>query len=452
MNQLVRILCAIVVALVLPAHAQVATTQTVPLTPPSLAGLDALYPSLSDLYVHLHQYPELSLLEEKTAAVMAERLRALGYQVTERIGGYGVVALLRNGEGPVVLLRADMDALPIEEKTDVPYASKVRMMNQDGQDMPVMHACGHDAHMASLVGAAALLAQAKDSWRGTLMLVCQPAEEGVSGAKAMVKDGLFERFPKPDYCFGIHVDNRMPAGQIGVTQGPVFAASSSVDITVYGVGGHGSAPHRAIDPIVIAARIVTTLQTIVSREVDPLDSAVVTVGTLHAGTRRNIIPDEARLELTVRAYKPEVRKRVLESIARIARAEAAASGAPREPLVDFRPQDGSDVVINDPALTDRMAAMLRHELGEQRVRTIEPVMGSEDFGVFGATAGAPSIQFRIGTVNPELFEDARAKGRLLLLPGPHSAYYLPDQEGTIKTGAAVLTLSALDILRRAGGR
>lgn len=311
-----------------------------------------------------------------------------------------------------------------------------------------MHACGHDAHMASLVGAAALLAQSKDRWRGTVMLVCQPAEEGVAGARAMVNDGLFKRFPKPGFCFGIHVDNRMPAGDIGVTSGPVFAASNSVDIVVYGVGAHGSTPHRGIDPIVIGARIVETLQTIVSREVDPIDSAVVTVGTFHAGTKRNIIPDEAKLELTVRSYKPEVRKRVLDAIVRIAKAEAAAAGAPREPLVDLRPQDGSDVVINDPGLVERMTSALAGALGAPRVRQIEPVMGSEDFGVFGAAVGAPSIQYRIGTVNPELFADAKAKGRLLMLPGPHSAYYLPEAEGTIKTGAAVLALSAMEVLGR----
>ena len=418
--------------------------------PAALKGLDALYPSLNELYLQLHKYPELSFLEEKTASVMAQKLRALGYEVTEKVGGYGVVGVLRNGEGPVVLLRTDMDALPIEEKTGASFASTVHMKNQEGQVMPVMHACGHDVHMASLVGAAALLAQAKDSWRGTVLLVCQPAEEAVGGAKAMVKDGLFTRFGKPDFCLGLHVDNRMPAGVIGVTAGPTFAASNSVDITVYGVGTHGSTPYRGVDPIVIASRIVTTLQTIVSREVNPLDSAVVTVGTFHAGTRRNIIPDEAKLELTVRTYKPEVQKQVLEAIGRIAKAEAAAAGAPKEPLVDLRPQDGSAVVISDPALTERLGSMLKKSLGAERVQVMEPVMGSEDFGVFGSEAGAPSIQFRVGTVNAELFADAKAKGRLLMLPGPHSAYYLPEEEATIKAGVELFTLSALEVLGKAG--
>lgn len=412
--------------------------------PAALSGLDALYPALRDLYTHLHKNPELSNFEEKTAATLAARLRSLGYEVTEKIGGHGVVGLLRNGDGPVVLLRTDMDALPIEEKTGAPFASTARMVNREGKEMPVMHACGHDVHMTSLVGAATLLAQAKDSWRGTILLICQPAEEGEAGAKAMVMDGLFDRFPKPQYCLALHVDQRMAAGQIGITSGPVFASSTGVDITVYGVGGHGSAPHLTIDPIVIGARIVSTLQTIVSREVNPLDSAVVTVGSFHAGTRRNIIPEEAKLELTVRAYKPEVRKRLLDSIARIAKAEAAAAGAPKEPLVDV--QDSYDVVINDPALTERLAGALRRGLGEDRVRSMEPVMGSEDFGVFGAAAGAPSIQIRVGTVNPELFADAKSRGRLLLIPGPHSAMFLPDAEPTIRTGVETYVVAVMEVM------
>ncbi len=411
-------------------------------------GLDAMYPKLSALYTHLHQNPELSLCEKETSAHLATRLRELGYDVTEKVGGFGVVAIYKNGAGPTVLMRADMDALPVEEKTGAAYASKKRMMNHLGQEMPVMHACGHDVHMTSLVGAAELLMQRKGEWSGTLMLIGQPAEEGFAGAKAMVKDGLFDRFGKPDYCLGLHADSRMPTGQIGVTSGPVFAASNSVDITVYGVGGHGSTPHRTIDPIVIASRIVTTLQTIVSREIDPLDSAVVTVGTFHAGTKRNIIPDEAKLELTVRAYKPEVRQRVLDAISRICKAEAAAAGAVKEPLVDLGLGEGYDVVINEPALTERLTGMLEGALGKSRVMKMEPVMGSEDFGVFGATAKVPSIQFRFGTVNAALYADAKAKGRLLMLPGPHSAGFLPDQEPTIRTGVTIFTLSALELMKK----
>jgi amidohydrolase len=420
--------------------------------PAVLGGLDALYPKLSELYTHLHQNPELSLCEEKTAALLATRLRELGYEVTEKVGGFGVVAMLRNGAGPTVLLRADMDALPVEEKTGAAYASKKRMLNHLGQEMPVMHACGHDVHMTSLVGAAELLVQCKSAWSGTLMLIGQPAEEGFAGAKAMVKDGLFERFGKPDFCLGLHVDSRMPAGQIGVTSGPVFAASDSVDITVYGVGGHGSAPHWTVDPIVIAARIVGSLQTVVSREVDPLDSAVVTVGSFHAGTKRNIIPEEAKLELTVRTYKPETRRRVLDAIERIAKAEAMAGGAKKEPLVRQPDGEGYDMVVNEPGLTERLAAMLEQSVGKSAVVRIEPVMGSEDFGVFGSVAKVPSIQFRFGVVNEQLYADAKAKGRLLLLPSPHSPYFLPDQEPTIRTGVKIFTLSALEVLGKPVGK
>ncbi len=264
----------------------------------------ALYPSLDKLYLDLHQSPELSMREEKTAAKMAERLRGAGFEVTEGVGGLGVVGVLRNGEGPTVLVRTDMDALPVKEQTDLPYASKVVATNEAGESVPVMHACGHDAHMASWVGAAVLLAQSKEKWHGTLVFVGQPAEEIVQGATRMVNDGLFTRFPKPDFVIGIHVANTMPAGQVGIIAGPASAASDSVDITFYGVGGHGAVPHRTVDPLVIAARAVGALQTIVSREVDPFDAAVVTVGTFHSGNKRNIIPDEAKLQLTVRSYKP----------------------------------------------------------------------------------------------------------------------------------------------------
>lgn len=411
-----------------------------------LTGFDAIYPALSTLYIDLHQTPELSLFEEKTSAKMAAQLRNLGYEVTEKVGGYGVVGLLRNGEGPTVLLRADMDALPVKEQTGAAHASAVTAKNWAGETVPVMHACGHDVHMVSLVGAATLLAQAKDRWRGTLILIAQPAEEGFGGAKSMVAAGLFDRVPKPDYCLGIHVDGQLPAGDVGVTPGPASAAADSVDITVYGRGGHGSAPHRANDPIVIAARIVDALQTIVSREVDPLDAAVVTVGTFHAGTKRNIIPDDAKLELTVRTYKAETRKLVLDSIVRIAKAEAQAAGAAREPLIDLHPKDATDIVTNDPALSERLAGALRKSLGADRVKKTDPLMGSEDFGVFGVTVGAPSIQFRIGATNAAVFAEAKAKGRSLLLPGVHSSNFLPDQEPTIRTGVAAFTLSALELL------
>lgn len=413
-----------------------------------LAGLEAVYPKLDALYIDLHRAPELSLREEKTAARMAKELRAAGVEVTEGVGGLGVVGVLKNGDGPVVLLRADMDGLPVKEQTDLPYASTATGPNAAGEMFPTMHACGHDIHMTGLIGAAALLASNKDQWRGTVLFVAQPAEEIVAGAKAMVADGLFTRFAKPDYCVGIHVTNTLPAGQIGVIAGPAWASSDSVDITFFGRGGHGAMPNRTVDPIVIAARFVTTVQTLVSREINPLDSAVVTVGTFHAGTKRNIIPDEAKVELTVRSYKPEVRKVLLDGIARIAKAEAAAGNAPREPAVTVRESESVDPTVNDPALTERLTAALRRGLSDDAVQKTEPLMGAEDFGVFGRAAGAPSVQLRIGAIEPGLFARAKEAGRLLLLPSMHSPQFAPDKERTIKAATAAMTLSAMEALSK----
>jgi amidohydrolase len=407
-----------------------------------LAGLDALYPSLDALYQDLHRQPEISNQEVKTAAKMAARLRAIGFAVTEHVGGNGVVGVLRNGDGPTVLVRTDMDALPIKEETGLPYASTVTTKNTVGETVPVMHACGHDIHMTSWVGAATLLARAKDRWHGTLVFVGQPAEEVVSGAEAMVKDGLFTRFPKPDFVVGVHDTQLLPSGQVGVTSGPASAASNAVDITFYGQGGHGATPHRTVDPVVMAARAVVTLQTIVSREVNPLDPAIVTVGTFHAGTKRNIIPDEAKLELTVRSYKPEVQKQLLAAIDRIAKAEAASGRAPREPKVTI--VESSEVVVNDPALTQRLASALRRQLGETNVVTLDPTTSSEDIGVFGRVAGVPSVQLRIGAPEPGQFAKARAEGKFP--PGPHTSKFAPDRQPTIRTGVATFTLSVLELL------
>ncbi len=423
----------------------VAAAQTKTGNPPGIDGLDALYPKLDALYIDLHQNPELSLHEEKTAAKMAERLRAAGYDVTEHVGGLGVVGVLRNGQGPTVLIRTDMDALPVKEQTDLPFASKAMGVNQAGETVPVMHACGHDAHMAAWIGAATLLAQSKDRWHGTLVFVGQPAEEVVQGAIAMVNDGLFTRFPKPDYVLGIHVANTMPAGQIGVVAGPASAASDSVDITFYGRGGHGAMPNRTIDPLVIAARAVGALQTIVSREVDPFDDAVVTVGTFHAGNKRNVIPDEAKIQLTVRSYKPEVQKKMLASIERIAKGEAIAGGAPKEPLVTVVAAESSEVVVNDPALAARLLDALKRDLGDQGAIASEPHMTSEDFGIFGSRAGAPSIQFRIGAVEPAVFVAAKAAGQAMMLPGPHNSRFAPDRERTIMAGTAAFVVSVLEL-------
>src|ERR1035437_358803 len=417
-----------------PAHAA---------DPSGLAGLDTLYPSLDALYIDLHQTPELSYHEEKTAAKMAAQLHALGFEVTEHVGGYGVVGVLRNGAGPVVLVRTDMDALPIREQTGLAYASTVTTNNDAGETLPVMHACGHDIHMASWVGAATLLARSRDRWHGTLVFVGQPAEEVLHGAEMMIKDGLYTRFPKPDFAIGLHDTNTLPAGRIGIASGPASAASNAVDITFYGKGGHGAAPHRTVDPIVIAARTVVTLQTIVAREVNPFDPAVVTVGTFHAGTKRNIIGDEAKLELTVRSYKPEVQKQLLAAIERIAKAEAAAARAPKEPAVVVLQDEASEVVVNDPALAARLMASLRSSLGDASVVPIEPTTSSEDFGVFGRVAVVPSVQLRVGSVEAGEFDKAKAEGRLA--PGPHTSGFAPDRERTIRGGVAAYTLAVLDL-------
>ena len=412
--------------------------------PPKIAGLDALYPSLDSLYMDLHRNPELSLHEEKTAARLASLLRPLGYEVTEHVGGTGIVGVLKNGAGRTVWVRTDLDALPVKEQTGLAYASTVTSKNDAGQTVGVMHACGHDVHMVSWIGAATLLARSKDRWHGTLVFIGQPAEEVLRGADAMVKDGVLTRFPKPDFVLGLHDTNLLPAGQVGIVSGPSSSASNSVDITFYGKGGHGASPHRTIDPVLMAARTVVTLQTIVSREVNPLDPAVVTVGTFHAGTKRNIIPDEAKLELTVRSYKPEVQKHVLDAIARIAKAEALAAGATREPSVVVVEGEASEVVVNDPGLASRLTTALKRGLGDSNVVPTEPAMSSEDFGVFGRAAGVPAIQLRIGAVEPGEFAKARAESRQV--PGPHSALFAPDREPTLRTGVAALTISTLDLL------
>jgi amidohydrolase len=411
---------------------------------PALAPVNAIYPDLEALYLDLHQTPELSTHEEKTSAKIAARLRALGYDVTDHVGGFGVVGVMKNGKGPTVLIRADMDALPVEEKTGLPYASKVTVKNDAGVVVPVMHACGHDVHMTSLVGAATLLAKTKSRWKGTLVLVGQPAEEGWDGARGMLRDGFLTRFPKPDFAIALHDTPQLPAGTIGYTSGFALANSDTVEITVYGRGGHGSSPQNTVDPIVIAARMVLAFQTIVARENDPQDPAVVTVGTIHGGTRSNIIPDEVRLQLTVRSYKPEVRTKLLAAIQRIAKGEAMAAGAPKEPLV--RIEEGYTATYNDPALTKRVAAALASAFGASRVVATPPVMGSEDFGNFGRDAKCPSLMFWLGGSEPGKF--AAARGDMTKLPSLHSSEWAPDREPTLKTGAAALTIAALEVLAK----
>ena len=410
-----------------------------------IAPLPQLYPELEAFYMDLHRNPELSYQEVRTAGKLAEKLRALGYEVTTGLGTTGIAAVMRNGKGPTLLIRADMDALPVPEKTGLPYASTATAKNDGGETVPVMHACGHDVHMTSLVGAATLLARAKNRWRGTLVLVGQPAEEGGGGASAMIRDGLFDRVPKPDYAIALHDSAWLPAGRIGVTPGFALANSDRVDVAIYGRGGHGSAPQSTVDPIVIAARVVTTLQTIVSREISPQDPAVVTVGSIHGGTRANIIPDEVRLELTVRSYTPQVRERLLAAIARIVKAEAAAAAAPKEPLVVVRP-GGYTSTYNDPGLSRRVAAALERTFGKANVVSPPPVMGSEDFGDFGRAAKAPSLIFFVGGAPAEAY--AAAGGDPTKLPSLHSPFWAPDPEPTLKTGAAALTVAAMEILAR----
>ena len=410
-------------------------------TSASIPNLDPIYSGLDAFYIDLHQNPELSGHEEKTAAKLADRLRRLGYQVTTGVGGTGVVALMKNGSGPTLMLRADMDALPVEERTGLPYASKVTVKGPGGATVPVMHACGHDVHMTTLLGAATLLAQMKDRWRGTLMLIGQPAEETVKGAEGMLKDGLFTKFPKPTYAVALHDSAELPSGTIGYAPGFFLAAADSVDITVFGRGGHGAYPHKTIDPVLIAARIVLALQTIVARERNPLDPAVITVGSIHGGSKNNIIPDEVKLQLTVRSFTDEVRKKLLSGISRIAKAEAAAANAPKEPIVQVT--ESTPATYNDPVLTKRIAATLAKAFGDSNVTQISPKMGAEDFAAYGR-AGVPAVMFDLGAVEPQKYEKAKASGTPL--PSLHSSEWAPDRERTIRTGVLALTVVALDLL------
>src|SRR5216683_2846737 len=417
------------------AHAQAKT-------PRGLEGLDSLYPELDALYLDMHRNPELSGHEEKTAAKLAERLRRLGYEVTTGVGGTGVVGVLRNGTGPTVLLRTELDALPVEEKTGLPYASKATATDPAGKTVPVMHACGHDIHMASWAGVAMLLARNKDRWRGTVVMIGQPAEETVQGAKAMIADGLFSRFPKPNFAVAVHDKSDLPAGKVTFIPGYALANVDSVDVTLFGRGGHGAKPETTVDPIVMAARTILALQGLVSREKDPLEPAVVTVGSIQGGFKHNIIPDQVHLQITVRSYTPEVRKQLLDGIARIAKGEAALSQAPREPEVRF--SEPANATYNDPVLTRRLAAMLSRELGQDNIAEGKPEMIAEDFGEFGRAAGVPSVMLRVGAAEPARYAQAMQKGEPL--PSLHSSTFAPDRERTIRTGASVLTLSALELL------
>jgi len=391
--------------------------------------VDGVYRSAHDLYIDLHKSPELSSHEVQTAAKLAGRLRDLGYAVTEGIGGTGVVAILKNGEGPTVMLRTELDALPVEEKTGLAYASKVHTKDDSGLDVPVMHACGHDLHMAAMAGTAAIMAQSKGSWHGTLMLVGQPAEETISGAKKMIADGLFTRFPKPAMGVALHVGNNLPAGQVGIAPGIYNTNADSLRVTIYGKGGHGASPQTTIDPVVIAARTILALQTIVSREVKPGEMAVITVGYIRAGTKNNIIPDQAELGLTVRTYKDVVRKQLLAAIPRVVKGEAQAGGAEREPLIEH--PEMTDSVYNDPALAERLKKPLESALGKQNVITTEPIASSEDYSLF-VEEGIPSLYMNLGGADPQKFAQSKSGG--VPLPSNHSPYFAPDVEPALQTG------------------
>jgi hippurate hydrolase len=393
--------------------------------------IETVYPEAHSFYLDLHQNPELSSHETQTAAKLAGKLRSLGYDVTERVGGTGIVAILKNGDGPTVMLRTELDALPVEEKTGLPYASKVHTKDDAGHDVPVMHACGHDVHMASLLATAAIMAHSKESWHGTLMLIGQPAEETISGAKRMIEDGMLKRFPRPDVAVALHVGNNLPAGKVGIASGIYDTNADSLRITIYGKGGHGSAPHTAIDPIVIAARTILTLQTIPSREVKPGEMAVITVGYIQAGSKNNIIPDQAEMGLTVRTFKADVRKQMLAAIARIAKAEAEAAGAPREPLIEH--YEETDAVYNDPALAQRLRRSLEAALGQDNVLTEEPITASEDFSYF-VKQGIPGFYFSLGGADPQKYAAAKTAGTTL--PSNHSSLFAPDVDPALHTGIA----------------
>jgi amidohydrolase len=398
---------------------------------------------LVTLYKDLHSNPELSLKEVRSAAKLAGELKKLGFEVTTKFGATGVVGVLKNGKGPTVLLRTDMDALPVTEATGLPYASKVRVRDKNDNEVGVMHACGHDIHMTSWVGAARVLSEMKDHWKGTLVLIAQPAEEIGTGARLMLEAGLYEKFPKPDYCLALHSDAQRPNGTVGYTEGLAMANVDSVDIIVKGKGGHGATPHMTIDPIVLAARIILDLQTLVSRETNPVDSAVVTVGSIHGGTKHNIIPDEVKLQITVRSFKESVRKHLLDGIKRIAEGCAKAANAPmpevKVDLTEFTP-----ALTNDAELTRKTVAVFRSVLGEKNVVTRPSLMGGEDFSRY-SMGKTPVFMWWLGTIDPAKYEKAQKSG--VPLPGMHSPLYAPDPEPSIRVGVTTLSLGAMNLLK-----
>jgi len=421
------------------------------------AQVDRELPSLVSTYKTLHAAPELSHHEDKTAALLAGLLRGFGYDVTEHVGkypnpawqGHGIVAVMKNGSGPTVLVRADMDALPVEEQTGLQYASQVRTKNDAGVDVGVMHACGHDVHVTTLIGTAKLLAAMKDQWHGTLVLIGQPSEETIDGARAMLADGLYSRVPKPDFALALHDSSELETGKISYTPGYALASSTSVDVIIRGRGAHGSRPEVSKDPIVLAAQFILAIQTIVSRENSPFDPAVVTVGAIHGGTKYNIIPDDVHLQLTIRTYKEEVRQHILASLERIAKGVAFAGGVPddRAPIVKASDTEVTPAMYNDPALTAREAAALKKGLGAENVIEEPPVMGSEDFGQFGLDGHQiPALMLRVGAIDAARIAASKRTGTPL--PSLHSSLFWPVPEPTIRTGVKAMTLAVMELMKK----
>jgi hippurate hydrolase len=418
--------------------------------------IDQQIGSLLSTYKTLHAAPELSHYEEKTSAFFAKELRALGYTVTERVGkytkpewtSYGVVAILRNGAGPTVMIRTDLDALPVEEKTGLPYASTVRMKNDAGQEVPVMHACGHDLHVTAMLGTAKILSQLKDQWHGTLIIIGQPAEEIAGGARAMLADGLYTRFPKPDFALALHDAADQEAGKVNVTPAYSMASSTSIDIKIRGIGGHGSRPDGAKDPIVLAAQVILGLQTVVSRDNSPLDPAVITVGSIHGGTKHNIIPDEVDLQVTVRAFREEARKKLLAGIERVTKGTAIAAGIPANlaPSVTLQ-TEFTPSVYNDPALTERISGALAKAIGKENVVPSQPMMASEDFALYSLDEHQiPTMIFWVGAVDPARMKQSKEGGTLL--PSLHSALFAPVPEPTLRTGIKAMTAAVLELMKK----
>jgi len=437
---LIRTAITLLAASILAAPASAATLNE---------AVRADMPELMTLYRDLHANPELSMQEVRSPAKLAAEMRKLSFTVTEKVGKTGVVAVMKNGPGPVLLIRADMDALPVVEQTGLPFASKVRATARSGVETGVMHACGHDTHMTTFIGTARRLAAMKDQWSGTLVMILQPGEETGEGAKAMLDDGLYTRFPKPSTVLAFHDAASLPAGMIGVTPGYALANVDSVDILVRGIGGHGAYPQTTKDPIVLASRIVTTLQTLVSRENDPAQPAVVTVGSFQAGAKHNIISDEAKLQLTVRSYTPEVRKLLLDGIRRIARGEAIAAGMPEDkmPVVTVRDEMFTPSTFNTEKLSAEMLALFTANFGPQRVTKTPAVMGGEDFSRFWlADKSIESLIFWVGGTPKDKWD--AAGGDQQKLPSLHSPYWAPDAEAVISTATEAMTLAALDVLKK----